>query len=83
MEGQKPTVGRVVHYLHLGGGKCLAAVITDVPHSGDVSLSVFMGPQDNDPNTGAWPAPPVVPITYVHEDQTRQIGRSWHWPERE
>ncbi|MFG2506745.1 hypothetical protein ACGFOW_14715 [Streptomyces rubiginosohelvolus] len=79
--GPKPTVGRIVHYVgwcETGDGPrpgpCRAAIVTNViePERPDpyVDLGIF------DPNgyllDGA-----------VKNDETRSVGETWHWPERE
>ncbi len=79
-EQQKPSVGRIVHYVdwtEFGDGPrpgpCRAAIVTNViePDKADayVDLTIF------DPNgqrvDGA-----------VKSDETRTTGETWHWPER-
>jgi hypothetical protein len=76
MPEQKPTVGRIVHYVldHDENGKCacLPAIITKVDSVNQkVCLTYF----------------PVHELPQfdqrVPQDETKQNDYSWHWPERE
>lgn len=76
---QKPSVGRVVHYVSYGtpGGEytseCRAAIITEVPSGVEnpqvVGLCVLN------------PTGMFFNRTNVH-DEDGKAGGTWHWPER-
>jgi hypothetical protein len=69
MPEQKPSVGRVVHYVRLDA-ECLAAMVTETYGDSDaVGLAVFG-------STGIW-----FDRTVLHDETGKSI-RSWHWPER-
>jgi hypothetical protein len=85
MSDQKPSVGRIVHYVSFGtpGGEysseCRAAVITGIHGAvadgapdwdqGDVHLAV-LNPEGMFFNK------------YVNHDEDAKTGGTWHWPER-
>lgn len=75
MSEQKPSVGRIVHYVSYGtpGGEyvseCRAALVTEANTSDTVGLAV-MNP------TGMF-----FNRTIVH-DESDKAGGTWHWPER-
>lgn len=76
MAEQKPTVGRIVHYVSYGtpGGEfksqCRAAVVAGVP-SGDYEADlVVLNP------TGLF-------FNRCMADFTEGQGGTWHWPERD
>ncbi len=73
---QKPTVGRVVHYVSQGHSlgingstsTCRAAIVTEVKNDTMVSLAVF-----------------TTRGTLFYTDLTLDTGNAaatWHWPER-
>jgi hypothetical protein len=73
---QKPSVGRVVHYVSYGtpGGEyaseCRAAIVTEVDTSDTVGLAVLN------------PTGMFFNRTIVHDEESKQRGGTWHWPER-
>ena len=75
MSDQKPSVGRVVHYVSHGtpGGEytsqCRAAIVTETNTSDTVGLAVLS------------PAGMLFDRTVVH-DEDGKGGGTWHWPER-
>ncbi len=70
MSQQKPTVGRVVHYVEEGGAHRAAIVTETYGESRAVGLYVF--------------APSVFfAQSSVPEDQSGEHPGTWHWPERE
>jgi hypothetical protein len=75
MSDQKPSVGRIVHYVSYGtpGGEytsqCRAAVVTETDTSDTVGLAVLN------------PTGMFFNRTVVH-DEGGKAGGSWHWPER-
>jgi hypothetical protein len=75
MSDQKPSVGRIVHYVSYGtpGGEyasqCRAAVVTETDTSDTVGLAVLN------------PTGMFFNRTVVH-DEGDKTGGSWHWPER-
>ncbi len=81
MSEQKPTVGRVVHYVSYGtpGGeyasKCRAAVITEIEGKVPASAQVFVGLAVLNP-TGLFFDQNVPQREESHD------GGTWHWPER-
>ena len=90
MEGQAPSVGRIVHYVAYGtpggefpAGVCRAAIITEIEAVGGepdpqgfVSLAV-LNP------TGLFFNPRVAHAEgeMVHGELVHDAG-TWHWPER-
>jgi hypothetical protein len=70
----KPTVGRILHYVSLGhslgtySSTCRAAVVTDVKDAETVSLAVFSGRG-------------VFFYEAITHDEGKAAG-TWHWPER-
>ena len=75
MADQKPSVGRIVHYVSYGtpggefGRECRAAIVTAVNVDGTIGLAV-LNP------TGAYFNQSVM------GDATENQGGTWHWPER-
>ena len=73
---QQPSVGRVVHYVSYGtpGGEytsqCRAAIVTEVDTSDTVGLAVLN------------PTGMFFNRTVVHDEESKQRGGTWHWPER-
>jgi hypothetical protein len=63
MSEAKPSVGRIVH-VTTTGGRCRAAIVTDVVSPGVVEVAVF------DP-------PGLLPGLSYDEDRS---ARTWHWP---
>ncbi|ALG06838.1 hypothetical protein [Kibdelosporangium phytohabitans] len=83
---QKPSVGRIVHYVSYGtpggeyGSCCRAAIVTDVdnyqPASPDDDIHIgHVGLAVLNP-TGMFFNPTVL------QDEDRKSGGTWHWPER-
>ena len=68
MEGQKPSVGRIVHYSH--SGTPLAAIITMVHTDTTINLTVFAQ------NGDSWGRQTVS----YNED--RVTHGTWSWPPR-
>jgi len=66
----KPSVGRIVHYVDLNHEHC-AAIVTGLGADDGVFLTVF--PMRGNP----YPAMNVA----SHDEEQKVIG-SWHWPER-
>lgn len=83
-EQQKPTVGRIVHYVSYGtpGGEytseCRAAIVTatdpnpeDTPEPGQIFVSLaVLNPEGMFFNR------------FVLQDEHDHTGGTWHWPER-
>jgi hypothetical protein len=72
-EKQKPTVGRIVHFVN-SSGHHWPAVIQRVWSDILIDLTVFTGD-------------PFMPIVVqaqrlFHEDGTDNVPWTWHWPER-
>lgn len=72
----KPTVGRIVHYV-LETGRHLPAIITDCSESDEtVNLFVFWDarvPQRYDFEKG---------VIDCKQDEKEKVPSTWHWPER-
>jgi hypothetical protein len=65
-----PSVGRIIHVVASSDGSCMAAIITSVSDSGDITITIF---------------PPVEPpfSKSLSADGSVVVdGFSWHWPER-
>lgn len=79
-EEQKPTVGRIVHYVSYGtpggeyGSECRAAVITAVDGKQPASAQILVSLCVLNP-TGAFFN------EHVRYDDNA-LGGTWHWPER-
>lgn len=76
MDNQKPSVGRIVHYMSYGTPKgeytpmCRAAVITRVPGDADESIDLcVLNPEGLFFNRN---------VSYSDDHE----GGTWHWPER-
>lgn len=75
MSEQKPSVGRIVHYVSYGtpGGEytseCRAAIVTETNTSDTVGLCVLN------------PTGQFFNRT-VTQDEFGHAGGTWHWPER-
>lgn len=78
---QKPSVGRIVHYVSHGTpvredgsqaykSKCRAAIVTDVYRDGEMIAIVVFNPEGMFFNTT------------VNHDEENHDGGTWHWPER-
>lgn len=65
---QKPSVGRIVHYMSILNGDCLAAIVTRVHATGEVDLVVF------------YPGDPDIDMPTEISEGTE--GLTWHWPKR-
>ena len=71
---QKPSVGRVVHYVSYGtpGGEytsqCRAAIVAGVADGAEVDLCVLN--------------PTGLFFNRSSQDETDKRGGTWHWPER-
>lgn len=75
MTVDKPSIGRIVHYVSMGhslgtyASTCRAAIVTDVKDDKTVTVAVFSG-KSLSFNEG------------VTLDDGK-AGGTWHWPERE
>jgi hypothetical protein len=66
---QKPSIGRIVHYVD-GNQRCNAAIVTRASGvTGSIDLTIFR--QDGE----------VEPIPAILLDTGRGVS-TWHWPER-
>ena len=77
---QKPSIGRVVHYVSYGtpkgeySSRCVAAIITDVKDDEDGEVVVRLKIFNTD---GEFNSP------WLKEKEVdKKEGGSWHWPER-
>jgi hypothetical protein len=86
MSDQKPSVGRIVHYVSYGTppaadgsqaftSQCRAAIVTEVGGYGDEVADDAVGLFVANP-TG------VFLNREVPHDEDRRAGGTWHWPER-
>jgi len=69
---EKPTVGRIVHFITEVTGKHLAAVVIETFDTLVVDLHVHEAVNGRDFKVGS--------VTY---DENRMRPGSWHWPERQ
>lgn len=74
---QKPSVGRIVHYVSYGtpGGEytseCRAAIVTEVHGDSEDEVGLFVvNPMGGFFNRN------------ILRDDTGEAGGTWHWPER-
>lgn len=82
MTEQKPSVGRIVHYVSYGtpGGEypsvCRAAIVTEAPSS-------FSTDSGDDEPVGLCVLNPegIFLNRYVAHDEDDHRGGTWHWPE--
>jgi hypothetical protein len=95
--GQKPSVGRIVHYVSYGtpGGEypsvCRAAIITEVGQfepgsheehrAAEVGLCV-LNPEGIFLNRGVRQDELPPPDRIVAGERSEHRGGTWHWPER-
>ena len=80
----KPTIGRVVHFVMLGG-KHRPATIVEVWPNDMVNLQVALdGPNDpsphNEPNSDYSTASHMWRGSIYH-DEDQKAPNTWHWPE--
>ncbi len=66
---QKPSVGRIAHFVQYDGNSCQAAIITEVEADGLVGLFVFTADRGSHSQNEC------------HYSENHEHG-SWHWPER-
>lgn len=96
MSGQKPTVGRTVHYVSYGtpggeyGKECRAAIVTAVDDGTatlvdlDTSGQVTREQVQRGPETVSLCVLNPTGLFFnqgVKHDQEGHVGGSWHWPE--
>jgi hypothetical protein len=70
---QKPSIGRIVHFVEENGAHS-AAIVTGV--QGDVIVGLLTAPFRDSPMSISHPA------GFTH-DESGQTPATWHWPERE
>lgn len=70
MNAQKPSIGRIVHYVGFDSIH-YAAIITAVGDNGKVDLIIF----------GTDTPTRITPAMNVRRDEETLIS-TWHWPER-
>lgn len=78
MGEQKPSIGRIVHFVY--NAVHFPAIITKVWSPTCVNLYAL--PNGSDYLGLANPSEPLV-ATSVSFDESGTCGYSWHWPERE
>src|SRR4051812_9331896 len=89
---QKPTPGRIVHFVLPTGanaGKHRAAIVTSDWDGANINLSVFRD-QEGDPTNchetehGKYPVDQAqtLRVWSAPYDETGKAPGSWHWPER-
>lgn len=81
----QPSIGRIVHYRHMEGGICQAAIVLKVWSKTTVDLSVLRDGSYDDRYDGRFGENElVVRRTSVTLDPTPEIAGNtprWHWPE--
>lgn len=80
----KPSVGRIIHYVGWGTGNHYAAVVTKVYEDETIGLHMFADPElaklqavNTSPNVG-WGSPDISNVKYSDGNEPG----TWHWPER-
>lgn len=89
MTDQKPSVGRIVHYVSYGtpggefGQECRAAIVTEVT-SVEVNEANPAGDGTFRETVGLMVANPTGQFFNrgVLQDEDSRAGGTWHWPER-
>ncbi len=86
-EKQKPSIGRIVHYVQekpaqFGTGVLhLPAIITAVWGDACVNLHVFSDGSNSEPDSTNYPRTKWITSTNLDESES-PAARTWHWPER-
>jgi len=75
MDTQKPSIGRIVHYVD--GTVHLAAIVVHVWSDVAVNLQVFAS------GFNGVVVIPYTVLTVMYSDVLQPESRTWHWPERE
>ena len=80
---QKPSVGRIVHFVQQNSPEHLAAVIAHV-HPTPNKHPTYQANDGVWLNLGMWTpgGDPVPGLQGVPEDQSGKRANSWHWPEK-
>lgn len=78
---QKPSVGRIVHYVHFSDGEHLAAIITRINEDG-VSLEVFSDDHSKIISRSIKHVEPEDVKDLKGDQRIESFYGTWHWPER-
>ena len=74
---QRPSIGRIVHYVN-GHGRELAAIVVGVPFGSEMDADLYVFPYRRGHEWVAAHNGAAIEFDY---DGSKKLG-TWHWPER-
>ena len=82
MPEQKPTVGRIVHYVAAKGDKIQPAMIVQVWSDTCVNLQVYRDGGNDRAHDGHDDELSVWKTSVVQNEEDHNAPNTWHWPPR-